>query len=326
MAYWARMRAGRGNFWRWASVRSAFLHWAFVHWAVVVLGVWLVAGVRGRLVQRYETGGAGDDVSLLLKPEHTLVLSLGHREALADYLFATTLVRYGTSFEQKRRFESTYRYLDTITTLAPTFDRPYLYVDTLLTMRPSPPVLEDYLGVRRLHERGVAALPYHTELWSVAGQFAAYLAPPHVPPEYREEFKREGARLLARACELASNNENIPYHCIAAAKLLNRSGQREAMIRMLSRTLAVNDDPGVRRLALAYLGQATDDRERERAARRNEALEAEWKRTLPHASRNLISLLGPGPEVWECAGLAASRASGCFTSWRDWGEARDRGS
>lgn len=294
------------------------------HWGLVMLGVALIAGARGPLLARYAEAPNGDEVSLLLSPAHTVVFSLGHREALADYLFATLLVKYGTSFEEKRRFEATYRYLDTITTLAPGYERPYLYADTLLTMRPSPPVLDDYLGARRLQERGLEHLPYFTELWSVAGQFAAYLAPPYLPEQYRAEFKLAGAKALARACELASNNENIPYHCIAAARLFDKSGQREAMIRMLSSTLAVNDDPEIRRRALGYLEKASEDRERERFLRRGDALSALWKATLPHASRNLLSLLGPGPEVWRCAGVGVARSPGCYTNWRDWGEAIDR--
>jgi hypothetical protein len=290
----------------------------------VLLGIALVVAVRGPLLARYADGKGGDEVSLLLSPEHMVVFSLGHREALADYLFATLLVKYGTSFEEKQPFEATYKYLDTITTLAPNYERPYLYADTLLTMRPAPPALEDYLGARRIQERGLEHLPYFTELWSVAGQFAAYLAPPYLPAEQREEFRQAGARDLARACELASNNENIPYHCIVAARLLSKSGQREAMVRMLSSTLAVNDDPEIRRRALAYLEHAAEDRERERFGRRGEALAAIWKATLPHASRNMLSLLGPGPDVWRCAGLSASRSAGCYTNWRDWGEATDR--
>jgi hypothetical protein len=295
-----------------------------VHGLVVLVGIALIALVRAPLVARHDAAPPEQEVPLLLSPEYTALFSLGHREALADYLFATTLVQYGMSFEQKQRFDA-YRYLDTITTLAPRYDRPYLFADTLLTMRSTPPVLEDYVGARRLQERGLEQLPYHTELWSVAGQFAAYLAPSRLPVAMRDEFKLAGARALGRACELASNNANIPYHCIAAAKLLNRSGQREAMIRMLSSTLAVNDDPEVRRMALSYLEQAEDDRLRERHARRGNALDAEWKATLPHASRNLLSLLGPGPKVWGCAGVAASRSPGCYTTWRDWGEATDRG-
>ena len=295
-----------------------------LHWGLVLLGIAVIVAVRGPLLARYAASTADEDVSLLLSPEHTVVFSLGHREALADYLFATLLVKYGTSFEEKRRFEATYKYLDTITTLAPGYERPYLYADTLLTMRPSAPVTEDYLGARRIQERGLEHLPYFTELWSVAGQYAAYLAPPYLPEAYRAEFRQAGARSLARACELASNNENIPYHCIAAAKLLNKSGQREAMIRMLSSTLAVNDDPEIRRRALAYLEHASEDRERERFVRRGEALTAVWKASLPHASRNMLSLLGPGPDVWRCAGVSASRSPGCYTNWRDWGEATDR--
>lgn len=95
-------------------------------------------------------------------------------------------------------------------------------------------------------------------------------------------------------------------------------------MRMLSSTLAVNDDPEVRRLALSYLARATDERERERFARRGEALEALWQSTVPHATRNMLSLLGPGPKVWECSGAAAVRSAGCYTTWRDWGEATDR--
>jgi hypothetical protein len=296
----------------------------WLHWALIVLGVVVVGRVRAPLLARYEAAPAGKEVSLLLLPEYTVLLSLGHREALADYLFATTLVEYGISFQEKRRFDAAYRYLDTVTTLAPKYDRPYMYADTLLTMRPSAATLEDYLGTRRLQERGLEALPFHTELWTVAGQFAAYLAPQFLPEAYRADFRQAGARNLARACELASNNANIPYHCISAAKLLNRSGQREAMTRMVSNMLAVNDDPEVRQRALAYLAYAADDRLRERVARRGEALEAEWKATLPHASRNLLAILGPGPNAWKCAGAASSRRPSCYTNWRDWGEALDR--
>lgn len=297
---------------------------SWVSWVVAAAGIGLIVLARAPLVERYRAHSAEEEVSLLLSPEHTVVLSLGHREALADYLFANILVQYGLSFQDRRRFEATYKYLDTITTLAPTFDRPYLYTDTLLTLRPSPARLEDYLGTRKLHERGMQALPFHTELWSVAGQFAAYLAQQYLPEEHKKEFKLAGARYMARACELASNNANIPYHCITAARILNRAGQREAVIRMLTRTLAVNDDPEVRKMALGYLEHATSERERERYGRRLKQLEAEWKATLPHASRIMMSLLGPGPDLWNCAGASAASTPGCHTTWQSWGEMMDR--
>jgi hypothetical protein len=297
---------------------------ALVHALVAAAAVLAIALARPRLLERFAAEASSDDVSLLLSPQHTIVMSLGHREALADYLFANALVRYGVSFQERKRFEATYKYLDTITTLAPTFDRPYLYADTLLTMRPTAAALQDFLDTRQLHERGMNALPFHTELWSVAGQFSAFLAQQHLPKELKKEFKLAGARYMARACELASNNANIPYHCIAAARILNRAGQREAVIRMLSRTLAVNDDPEIRKLALGYLEHAVGEREKERQAQRLHQLDAAWKASLPHASRLMMSLLGPGPDVWRCSGVDASGKKGCETTWRAWGEAMDR--
>ena len=292
---------------------------------MVLVGVVVIAQVREPLVERHAQGGAGEEVSMLLSPQHSIALSLGHREALGDYLFASLLVEYGLSFQKKHNFEATYNYLDTITTLAPKFDKPYLLADTLLTMRPEKPSVDDYVGTRRIQERGLAELPYEAELWSNAGQFAVYLAPPQLPPDLAKDFRASGTRALARACELASDNASIPYHCIAAAGMLNRAGEREAMVQMLTRTLAVNDDPEIQQRALAYLGAAADERLRERYARRNAALEKEWKATLPQAKRALLSVLGPGPKLGSCAGAAASGTPGCYTTWREWGDAMDRG-
>ena len=292
--------------------------------ACLVAGAALIAAVRVPLLERYQKSANHEQASLLLSPEYSVLFSLGHREALADYLFGMLLVRYGLSFRDKHNDEAAYRYLDTITTLAPRFARPYLYADTLLTMRPTPPQLEDYLNTRRLHERGEQALPTHQELRLVAGQFATYIVPQRIPEPYAKEIKRKGIADLSRACELTSNNANIPYGCIGVISQLNKEGQREALIRMLSRTLAVNDDPEIRRIALLHLQRQMNEREQERYGRRLQALEGLWKEQMPQVSRVMVSILGPGPDVWKCAGRAASTTQGCETSWRDWGEARDR--
>jgi hypothetical protein len=292
--------------------------------ACLAVGVALVAAVREPLLERYQKPTSHEQFSMLLSPEYSVALSLGHREALADYLFATLLVRYGLSFREKHPDEAAYRYLDTITTLAPRFARPYLYADTLLTMLPTPARLEDYLNTRRLHGRGELNLPTHQELWLVAGQFATYIVPQRVPEPYASEIKRKGIAELSRACELASNNANIPYGCLAVVGQLQKEGQRDALIRMLSRTLAVNDDPEIRRIALGHLQRQLGEREKDRFGRRQRALEGLWKEQMPQVSRNMMSLLGPGPNVWKCAGKAAAASAGCETTWRDWEEVRDR--
>jgi hypothetical protein len=288
---------------------------------VALVGVALIAAVRAPLAAAYHGQAAGERESALLAPEHVVVLSLGHREAVADYLFASTLVAYGLSFQEKHRFELVGRYLDTINTLAPSFRPPYLIADTLLTLQPEPARTEDFVKAREVLERGTRALPFDTELWLVAGQFMAYLAPPYLPEAaLQNEFRLEGGRLLARACELASDNVNIPYHCITAAGIFDKAGQREAVIRMLSRTLAVNDDETIKKQALALLQKAMGEREREQYELRQNARNTIWQRQVPFASRNLLSVLGPGPDVFRCAGRAAFSSAGCATSWITWAE------
>jgi hypothetical protein len=297
---------------------------AFALCACLAVGSALVASVRQPLIARYEAPTVHEQMSFLLSPRWSVAFSLGHREALADYLFGTLLVRYGMSFRDKHRDEAAYRYLDTITTLAPTFARPYWYADTLLTMLPTAPTVQDYLDTRRLHERGEKMLPTNQELWLVAGQFATYIASQRVPQPYASQLKQKGMVDLARACELASNNANMPYGCIAVARQFDKEGQRDALIRMLSRTLAVNDDPEIRGIATAALQRQLGEREQDRYTRRMKDLEGIWREQMPQVSRVMMSLLGPGPDVWKCAGRSEVATTECATSWRDWGEARDR--
>ncbi|HMJ10958.1 MAG TPA: hypothetical protein VK524_06100, partial [Polyangiaceae bacterium] len=223
-------------------------------WACIVLAAGLIAAVRYRLADAVQKVKAKNDVYALPSPEQTIALSLGYRSALADLLFAHVLVSYGLHFEQKRRFEFVGNYLDTINALDPKFRRPYRFADTLLTMQPKAPRKQDYIKARQILERGLRERPQDTELWLTAGQFMAYLAPPNLKDEkLANEWRIAGARTLAHACELVSDNENIPYHCITAASLFSRAGERSAVVDFLQRFLAVNDNEEMRRLALGYL-------------------------------------------------------------------------
>lgn len=287
----------------------------------VVVGGLLVSSVRAGLAEGYHKHKIAEKESLLLPTEYTGLISLGHREALADYLYGMALVDYGLSFSEKRAFTSIYRTLDTITSLAPTYAQPYIFSETLLTLQAKPPPEQNYRDTLALHDKGLKALPYYTELWFTAGQYAAYIASTRLPKE-KKRMRLRGARLLARACELAGNDRNMPRHCLNAASMLNKAGHRSAVIRMLTRTLAVNDDPQTRSYALGLLRKLTGERERERQLERLTALEAEWKSSAPFVSRTMISLLGPSPNAWACAGPSAALQPACVSSWRAWSAAR----
>jgi hypothetical protein len=294
-------------------------------WLLLGLGVAVQAVVQPGLASDFAELKVTEDTLALPAPEQSVVLSLGYRAAMADTIYAHLLVSYGLHFEEKRRFTHVADYLDTITELDPSFVQPYLYADTLITLQPVPPRPEDYERARQLLIRGTERLPYEQRVWFTAGQFIGYLAPPRFSdPKQKEEWKLTGAKLLARACELATLDPNIPFHCLAAATLLNRAGQREALIEMLTRTLAVNDDPEIRARALATLEQWVGQQEGDRARAREAAFESRWHESLPFASKEQALLVGPSVRSDGCAGRYAVvdpyTAEGCRRTWREYAE------
>jgi tetratricopeptide (TPR) repeat protein len=297
-------------------------------WSALLIVAAAAAGVGVAQSKTRAAHGAlrvEDDTYPLPPPDQVVWMSLGYRSAVADFIYAHVLVSYGLHFEEKRRFEYVARYLDTIATLDPKFAQTYLYADTLITLQPRPPRDSDYDEARELLLKGTRELPLDQRIWLTAGQFIGYLAPPRfADPAKRQQWQLEGARLLTEACELASDNRNIPYHCLAAATTLNRAGQREALIQMLSRTLAVNDDPEVRESALATLRAWVGEEAQEHASLQLAQFEATWRRRFGHSSIDAALTWGTPwdtdcltrPELW--------RTAACSTNWADF-QVRSRG-
>jgi tetratricopeptide (TPR) repeat protein len=287
--------------------------------AVVLFFAATAIGVlRPRLADRFHRLKVESDVYTLPAPEQAVAMSLGYRAAFADLIFAHVLVSYGLHFQEKRRFEFVGNYLDTVNALDPKFRDPYRFADTLLTLGPVAAREQDYDKAREILERGLRELPHDAELHSTVGQFMAYLAPSRFSdPEKKLAWRMAGARFLARACELSGTNEAVPYHCITAADLFTRAGEREASIHFLERVLAVTDDEGVRRLALGYLEKQVGEREHERVQRRIDAFRERWASDLPFVGKDRLLVVGPAFDIAACAGSDPQQPE-CATSWRDW--------
>lgn len=298
-------------------------------WLAIPLGLLLAAALsigwlRPRIAERFHQLKITSDVYALPSPEQTVVASLGYRSALADLIFAHVLVSYGLHFQEKRRFEFVGNYLDTVNALDPKFRDPYRFADTLLTLGPVAPREEDYHKARAVLERGLAQHPHDGELHATAGQFMAYLAPSHLKdPAQKKEFRLAGAKVLARACELVGENESIPYHCLTAADLFTRAGEREATIQFLERVLSVVDNEEVRNLALGYLEKKVSEREHERVSRRLQAFRERWSQDLPFTSKDTMLVIGPKTDIARCAGPERAGEPECPTSWREWAEQLD---
>jgi tetratricopeptide (TPR) repeat protein len=285
-----------------------------------------IAMVRPGLAARYHELRETSDVYPFGSPEHVVVQSLGYRAAFADAIFAHLRVSYGLHFQEHRRLEFVGDYLDTAIMLDPSFRDPYQYAETFLVFSPEAPRIADYERAREIMLRGIKAFPYDDQVWLSTGQFLAYQAPPFLPDvNKKREWRLEGAKILSRACELASRNENIPYNCIGAARLLQDAGEREAAIDSLRRLIEVTDNPEIQKLALGYLAKRLDARDKERAELRREQFRTAWHADLPFVTKDFILVVGPRFDPARCAGVGGGRREGCSTSWKAWREEAERG-
>jgi hypothetical protein len=290
--------------------------------ALLSLGVFASQLIRSGLAGDFARARIRHDVYALPSPRQAIAMSLGYRAALAELLFAHVLVESGLHLQQHRRFETLTAYLTTVIELEPKFATPYRMADTLLTFQVGKPTLRDFKDARMFVERGMRELPFDQEVHLVAGQYLAYLAAPHIADlagrEEAERWRLAGARALARSCELIGHDENIPYHCITAARLFDAAGERQAMQRFLERILAINDDEEIRRMALGYLGRTLGDLEREDTERRFNELDGIRKADLPFVGKNRYLLLPPHYDPCACVGYLANTQPKCATSLFDW--------
>ncbi|HEY1532704.1 MAG TPA: hypothetical protein VGF76_01755 [Polyangiaceae bacterium] len=292
---------------------------------LVLLSVLAIGSLRWRLAAHFQAVQLQSDDYLLPPTEQTVTASLGYRSALADLIYAHVLVSYGIHFQEKHNFEFVGSYLDTINALDPKFRDPYRFADTLLTLQPKEVGQASYVKARQILERGLRELPFDTELWSSAGQFMAYIAAPRFSDEnLAAEWRLEGARKLARACELISNNENIPYHCINAATLLSEAGEQAASKKFLERIRLVNDDPEIQALASAALSRISSQEFNQELDERLKRVAAAWVKDLPFVTRTALFVLSPGTDPALCAGVSRSGDVACASSWRDRSEDQDR--
>lgn len=274
--------------------------------ALVTLG-WLafaggaIAYTQPELARAYAETKAVEDVYAIPNPRHLQVLSLGHRSALADYLFATTLVTAGRHFVARTNFTQLDAYLEAVLALEPEFRDVYAYADSLLTISTIELPAENFRIARDIQERGLALFPDDADLWMSVGQFVAYFAPQRLPKEEKtSEWRQAGARMVQHACEIWPFSNELPVACLGSVGILNKLGETAAAIRSLERFVAITDDESVRARAVKQLEALLGEQAREAFRQRAGELERERANDLPVASRALYQLIGPARDPVRC--------------------------
>jgi hypothetical protein len=251
-----------------------------------------------------------------------IALSLGYRSALADVLYTSTVISYGIHHEEHRRFEFVGQYLDSIVALDPLFCQTYRYADMFLTYQPvGAPTPDDVRHARRLLEQGLEMCPNDGYQWLSAGQFMAFIGVQFLTDDAeKKEFRLAGAKILARAAEMVSDNENVQWQALAAAGIFTIEGHREASISFLERLESVTDSEELKTKVSRRLESLRGERTSEQRARHDKAFNRMWRDDLPFVSRTGVLVVGPPYDPARCAG--GQHGAECPRSWADWAAAQ----
>ncbi len=270
------------------------------------------------------------DVYSLPPPEEMVAMSLGHRAAVADYLWATVLVEQGLHTQDKRRFENLPYLVETINTLDPTFRDPYLLIEALTVFQVNGVPEDDIRRARVVLERGVQNLPNDPEILTAAGSFIGLMAPSSYlsDPAEKEKWTVEGAEYLARAAELGDDKKLIGWQALGGFNLLRKTGRNREAILFLQRALAGTDDEELRerikttldKLAESDTALARSEQRRGMQAFRWRAdrFDQIWRATYPLASRTAALVMGPPYDSAYCAGGEHREDERCALDWAGW--------
>jgi tetratricopeptide (TPR) repeat protein len=286
-------------------------------WGLLLGSALAIAYVRPKAVAGVRETKLGSDVLSLPPPNLLVAASLGYRSALADFLYTSTVITYSIHSEEHRRWEFVGQYLDSIVALDPNFCQTYRYADTFIIYQPTGnPGPEEIRHARRLLEKGLDMCATDGRLWLSAGQFMIFIGPQFLVDEAEKAaFRAAGAKMLTRAAELVSDNQNVQWQALAAAGVFTREGDREAAISFLERVYYITDDEKLKANVAHQLALLRQEGALEEARRRAEAFREMCARDLPFVSRTGMLVLGPAYHAASCAGLG--RAAPCAETWTD---------
>ena len=237
--------------------------------------------------QRYE------DVYYLPAPRWLGLLSLGHREALADLLWMRSLVYFGDELAHRGEVRHIYKYADAMLALDEHFKKVYLWVSSCALYRTGNITERDVKKAVEYLERAVRLFPDDGELaWTLGATYTYELAPLLHRAEDRTEAKLRGLPYLKLA---ALRGAGPAWLALTTATELGRLGQREQEIAHLQEIYPQASDPAMKAQIEARINALRDQAYTEGLRRTTEELEAARIRDFPYLYRALHLLVGKKP-------------------------------
>lgn len=237
-----------------------------------------------------------EDRYYLPQPAWLVVMSLGHREALADLLWMRLLVYYGEELGHQGHERHIFDYAEAILALDADYLPVYRRVGTLGIYRAQAPPLEDVERAAALMERGAARFPNDGPLMWTTGATLAFELPPlyRGHPDQQEHARERAAPYLIRASQLGAAP---PYAVFSSATMLARIGRAEEAATHLEEMYAITDDEDLRAEIAGNIEHLRSEAFATAFVDENARFESAWGRDMPYAPAALYDLIGPIPVI-----------------------------
>jgi hypothetical protein len=265
-----------------------------------------LAAAWARLELRLQVAGAPppSDVFVLPAPGAARMLAAGYTEAVADAVWARSLVYHGEKFAKQLDPRNLHAYLDALTTLDPMFRSPYAWSGYAVTFAhwsgvPQPADLDYAVRLLRL---GLTRFPDDAELHGVLGYLLYYELPRWVkdPPTVLRA-RVEGAEHLRRQAQLGGGP---PWLVLSAATALEKLNLDDLAARHLEQSAQAVDDPELRAIVLERLARLRSNVDVEGLRVASDALFGATLQQLPFLSVSQFLLLSdPEAQARMAAGL-----------------------
>lgn len=211
---------------------------------VFTLGGYSSNALRSDAMARAIETQSFKDVFYAPPPEWLPVMSLGHREALADVMWIKGLIYFGEALGAKSATAHVYGYVDSILALDPQFARVYRWASTAGIYKPKVE-LDDLRRAASYSERGAKQFPDNGQMaWDAGSTIMFELLPKLSDETERKELKARAVRYLETA---ARRNAGPPWLALANLKHLQALGETERAVHHLQEIYLSSDDPELKK-------------------------------------------------------------------------------
>ena len=218
------------------------------HVALAVAVVAMLFGLstlRARSMEHYLATQTYEDIYYLPPPAWLKVMSLGHREALADLIWMRALIYFGDEFANAGTVRHVFRYGRSLIGLDPDFRRAYKWVGLAGLYTPKGSSTEFMEQAIEVLKEGADRFRDDGDLAWDAGASIAYDLVPHLGEDdpRREALQLQANEYMMTAARLGAAPD---WLVLTNASQLRKLGQADRALRHLEEMYATVRDPNIK--------------------------------------------------------------------------------